>query len=122
MLSQDPLTNYGVLGDSGSPLFAFDKQQNKWVFIGPYTYWAGYGKKSWQEWNIYKKDFADTIKKRDNAEPVPFSTSEYRWTTTGNSSQITNNQKQFQSSFQILRKNWLIINKREREYWTKCNF
>ncbi|HHF6566607.1 TPA: S6 family peptidase [Haemophilus influenzae] len=93
LLSQDPLTNYGVLGDSGSPLFAFDKQQNKWVFIGPYTYWAGYGKKSWQEWNIYKKDFADDIKKRDNAEPVPFSTSEYRWTTTGNSSQITNNQK-----------------------------
>ncbi|HHF6609512.1 TPA: S6 family peptidase [Haemophilus influenzae] len=93
LLSQDPLTNYGVLGDSGSPLFAFDKQQNKWVFIGPYTYWAGYGKKSWQEWNIYKKDFADTIKKRDNAEPVPFSTTEYRWTTTGNSSQITNNQK-----------------------------
>ncbi|HHF3842263.1 TPA: S6 family peptidase, partial [Haemophilus influenzae] len=93
VLSQDPLTNYGVLGDSGSPLFAFDKQQNKWVFIGPYTYWAGYGKKSWQEWNIYKKDFADNIKKRDNAEPVPFSTSEYRWTTTGNSSQIKNNQK-----------------------------
>lgn len=93
LLSQDPLTNYGVLGDSGSPLFAFDKQQNKWVFIGPYTYWAGYGKKSWQEWNIYKKDFADSIKKRDNAEAVPFSTSEYRWTTTGNSSQITNNQK-----------------------------
>ncbi|HHF3505977.1 TPA: S6 family peptidase [Haemophilus influenzae] len=93
VLSQDPLTNYGVLGDSGSPLFAFDKQQNKWVFIGPYTYWAGYGKKSWQEWNIYKKDFADTIHSRDNAKPVPFSTSEYRWTTTGNSSQIKNNQK-----------------------------
>ncbi|HHF3838664.1 TPA: S6 family peptidase [Haemophilus influenzae] len=93
LLSQDPLTNYGVLGDSGSPLFAFDKQQNKWVFIGPYTYWAGYGKKSWQEWNIYKKDFADNIKKRDNAEPVPFSTTEYRWTTTGNSSQIKNTQK-----------------------------
>ncbi len=75
VLSQDPLTNYGVLGDSGSPLFAFDKQQNKWIFIGPYTYWAGYGKKSWQEWNIYKKDFADTIHSRDNAETVPFSTS-----------------------------------------------
>lgn len=93
LLSQEPLTNYGVLGDSGSPLFAFDKQQNKWIFIGPYTYWAGYGKKSWQEWNIYKKDFADNIKKRDNAEAVPFSTSEYRWTTTGNSSQIKNTQK-----------------------------
>lgn len=91
VLSQDPLTNYGVLGDSGSPLFAFDKQQNKWVFIGPYTYWAGYGKKSWQEWNIYKKDFADNIKKRDNAEAVPFSTSEYHWTnTTNHQSEIKN--------------------------------
>lgn len=91
VLSQDPLTNYGVLGDSGSPLFAFDKQQNKWVFIGPYTYWAGYGKKSWQEWNIYKKDFADNIKKRDNAEPVPFSNKEYRWTnTTNHQSEIKN--------------------------------
>lgn len=91
LLSQDPLTNYGVLGDSGSPLFAFDKQQNKWVFIGPYTYWAGYGKKSWQEWNIYKKDFADTIHSRDNAEAVPFSNKEYRWTkTTNHQSEIKN--------------------------------
>ncbi|HHF4687024.1 TPA: S6 family peptidase [Haemophilus influenzae] len=91
LLSQDPLTNYGVLGDSGSPLFAFDKQQNKWVFIGPYTYWAGYGKKSWQEWNIYKKDFADNIKKRDNAKPVLFSNKEYRWTkTTNHQSEIKN--------------------------------
>ncbi|HHF4271560.1 TPA: S6 family peptidase [Haemophilus influenzae] len=91
LLSQDPLTNYGVLGDSGSPLFAFDKQQNKWVFIGPYTYWAGYSKKSWQEWNIYKKDFADNIKKRDNAKPVLFSNKEYRWTkTTNHQSEIKN--------------------------------
>ncbi|HHX0790593.1 TPA: S6 family peptidase [Haemophilus influenzae] len=91
LLSQDPLTNYGVLGDSGSPLFAFDKQQNKWGFIGPYTYWAGYGKKSWQEWNIYKKDFADNIKNRDNAKPVPFSNKEYRWTnTTNHQSEIKN--------------------------------
>lgn len=91
LLSQDPLTNYGVLGDSGSPLFAFDKQRNKWVFIGPYTYWAGYGKKSWQEWNIYKKDFADNIKKRDNAKPVLFSNKEYRWTkTTNHQSEIKN--------------------------------
>lgn len=113
LLSQDPLTNYGVLGDSGSPLFAFDKQQNKWVFIGPYTYWAGYGKKSWQEWNIYKKDFADNIKKRDNAKPVPFSTSEYRWTTTGNSSQITNDQKTI--SVELPNSNTPLVNYQEKE-------
>lgn len=93
ILSKKPLTNYAVLGDSGSPLFVYDKEKGKWLFLGAYDFWAGYKKKSWQEWNIYKKDFADTIHSRDNAEAVPFSTSEYRWTTTGNSSQITNNQK-----------------------------
>ena len=113
LLSQDPLTNYGVLGDSGSPLFAFDKQQNKWVFIGPYTYWAGYGKKSWQEWNIYKKDFADNIKKRDNAETVPFSTTEYHWTTTDNSSQITNDQKTI--SVKLLEPNTTLVNYQKKE-------
>ncbi|HGL9901412.1 TPA: S6 family peptidase [Neisseria gonorrhoeae] len=86
-LSQDALTNYGVLGDSGSPLFAFDKQKNQWVFLGTYDYWAGYGKKSWQEWNIYKKEFADEIKQRDNAGTVK-GNGEHHWKTTGTNSHI----------------------------------
>ncbi|HFC6647535.1 autotransporter domain-containing protein [Neisseria meningitidis] len=86
-LSQDALTNYGVLGDSGSPLFAFDKQKNQWVFLGTYDYWAGYGKKSWQEWNIYKKEFADKIKQRDNAGTIK-GYGEHHWKTTGTSSHI----------------------------------
>ncbi|HFC2133129.1 TPA: S6 family peptidase [Neisseria gonorrhoeae] len=86
-LSQDALTNYGVLGDSGSPLFAFDKQKNQWVFLGTYDYWAGYGKKSWQEWNIYKKEFADKIKQHDNAGTVKGS-GEHHWKTTGTNSHI----------------------------------
>ncbi|HFC6526581.1 TPA: IgA-specific serine endopeptidase autotransporter [Neisseria meningitidis] len=86
-LSQDALTNYGVLGDSGSPLFAFDKQKNQWVFLGTYDYWAGYGKKSWQEWNIYKKEFADEIKQRDNAGTIK-GNREHHWKTTGTNSHI----------------------------------
>lgn len=86
-LSQDALTNYGVLGDSGSPLFAFDKQKNQWVFLGTYDYWAGYGKKSWQEWNIYKKEFADKIKQHDNADTVK-GNGEHHWKTTGTNSHI----------------------------------
>ncbi|HGM2191627.1 TPA: S6 family peptidase [Neisseria gonorrhoeae] len=87
-LSQDALTNYGVLGDSGSPLFAFDKQKNQWVFLGTYDYWAGYGKKSWQEWNIYKKEFADKIKQRDNAGTVK-GNGEHHWNiTSGTNSKI----------------------------------
>ncbi|HEZ2034920.1 TPA: IgA-specific serine endopeptidase autotransporter [Neisseria meningitidis] len=87
-LSQDALTNYGVLGDSGSPLFAFDKQKNQWVFLGTYDYWAGYGKKSWQEWNIYKKEFADEIKQRDNAGTIK-GNREHHWKTTGTNSHIS---------------------------------
>ncbi|UYP52232.1 S6 family peptidase [Neisseria gonorrhoeae] len=87
-LSQDALTNYGVLGDSGSPLFAFDKQKNQWVFLGTYDYWAGYGKKSWQEWNIYKKEFADKIKQHDNAGTVK-GNGEHHWNiTSGTNSKI----------------------------------
>ncbi|HHF2493793.1 TPA: S6 family peptidase [Haemophilus influenzae] len=87
-LSQDALTNYGVLGDSGSPLFAFDKQKNQWVFLGTYDYWAGYGKKSWQEWNIYKKEFADKIKQRDNAGTIK-GDGEHHWNiTSGTNSKI----------------------------------
>lgn len=89
VLSQDPLTNYGVLGDSGSPLFAFDKQQNKWVFIGPYTYWAGYGKKSWQEWNIYKSQFTKDVLNKDSAGLLKGNT-QYNWTSNGNTSMISN--------------------------------
>ncbi|HGO7125279.1 TPA: IgA-specific serine endopeptidase autotransporter [Neisseria meningitidis] len=87
-LSQDALTNYGVLGDSGSPLFAFDKQKNQWVFLGTYDYWAGYGKKSWQEWNIYKKEFADEIKQRDNAGTIK-GNGKHHWNiTSGTNSHI----------------------------------
>ncbi|HGH0179558.1 TPA: IgA-specific serine endopeptidase autotransporter [Neisseria meningitidis] len=87
-LSQDALTNYSVLGDSGSPLFAFDKQKNQWAFLGTYDYWAGYGKKSWQEWNIYKKEFADKIKQRDNAGTIK-GNREHHWNITfGTNSKI----------------------------------
>ncbi|HFB4664992.1 TPA: S6 family peptidase, partial [Neisseria gonorrhoeae] len=60
---------------------------NQWVFLGTYDYWAGYGKKSWQEWNIYKKEFADKIKQHDNAGTVK-GNGEHHWKTTGTNSHI----------------------------------
>ncbi|HEZ1456299.1 TPA: IgA-specific serine endopeptidase autotransporter [Neisseria meningitidis] len=87
VLSQNALTNYAVLGDSGSPLFAYDKQEKRWVFLGSYDYWAGYQKNSWQEWNIYKKEFADKIKQRDNAGTIK-GYGEHHWKTTGTNSHI----------------------------------
>lgn len=76
-----------MLGDSGSPLFAYDKQEKRWVFLGAYDYWAGYQKNSWQEWNIYKKEFADEIKQRDNAGTIK-GYGEHHWKTTGTNSHI----------------------------------
>ncbi|MBF0785215.1 autotransporter domain-containing protein [Muribacter muris] len=39
--SNGPMTTYGMPGDSGSPLFVFDKQQNKWVVAGVQSVFSG---------------------------------------------------------------------------------
>lgn len=44
-------------------------------------------KNSWQEWNIYKKEFADKIKQRDNAGTIK-GYGEHHWKTTGTNSHI----------------------------------
>ncbi|PRL65878.1 Immunoglobulin A1 protease autotransporter precursor [Haemophilus influenzae] len=90
LLSQGALTNYGVLGDSGSPLFVFDKEKNKWVFLGTYDYWAGYNLKRWQEWNIYKEAFAKITQNDDIAGTLAGSSKPYQWRSHNNSSTISN--------------------------------
>ena len=91
LLSQDPLTNYAVLGDSGSPLFVYNKDKGKWLFLGAYDFWGGYNKKSWQEWNIYKPDFAKTVYNRDTAGALTNPNSEYNWKTINNKSSVISN-------------------------------
>ncbi|HHF4932810.1 TPA: IgA-specific serine endopeptidase autotransporter IgaA1 [Haemophilus influenzae] len=90
ILSQDPLTNYAVLGDSGSPLFVYDREKGKWLFLGSYDFWAGYNKKSWQEWNIYKPEFAKTVLDKDTAGSLTGSNTQYNWNPTGKTSVISN--------------------------------
>ncbi|HHF4163392.1 TPA: S6 family peptidase [Haemophilus influenzae] len=91
ILSQDPLTNYAVLGDSGSPLFVYDKEKSKWLFLGAYDYWGGYYKKSWQEWNIYKPDFAKTVYSRDTAGSLTNLNTEYNWKLINKKSSVISN-------------------------------
>ena len=91
LLSQDPLTNYAVLGDSGSPLFVYNKDKGKWLFLGAYDFWGGYNKKSWQEWNIYKPDFAKTVYSRDTAGSLTNPNTEYNWKTINNKSSVISN-------------------------------
>ena len=85
ILSKKPLTNYAVLGDSGSPLFVYDREKGKWLFLGSYDYWAGYNKKSWQEWNIYKPEFATEVLKKYNAGSLTGSNTDYSWSSNGTS-------------------------------------
>ncbi len=89
ILSQDPLTNYAVLGDSGSPLFVYDKEKSKWLFLGTYDYWGGYYKKSWQEWNIYKHEFAEKIYQQYSAGSLSGSNTDYSWSSNDKTSTIT---------------------------------
>ncbi|WP_196252168.1 S6 family peptidase [Haemophilus influenzae] len=90
ILSQDPLTNYAVLGDSGSPLFVYDREKGKWLFLGSYDFWAGYNKKSWQEWNIYKSQFTKDVLNKDSAGSLTGSNTQYNWNPTGKTSVISN--------------------------------
>ena len=44
-LSDNPLDTYGIPGDSGSPLFAYDAQEKRWVLVGVLTTYTGYENK-----------------------------------------------------------------------------
>ena len=88
-LFDKPLTNYAVPGDSGSPIFTFDKQQNKWVFLGTYTYWGGYTNTTWQEYIIYRNDFNQQRYAEDIAGQITADDNEeFIWEATDKTSTI----------------------------------
>lgn len=70
-----PLASYGTPGDSGSPLFAYDRVINKWVIIGVVSSYAGEsGNTNW--FSVMPLDFLEQKFSEDNDAPVTFSTSE----------------------------------------------
>lgn len=66
---------YGEAGDSGSPLFAFDTIQNKWVLVGVLTAGNGAGGRG-NNWAVIPLDFIGQKFNEDNDAPVTFRTSE----------------------------------------------
>ncbi len=77
---------YGEAGDSGSPLFAFDTVQNKWVLVGVLTAGNGPGGRG-NNWAVIPLDFLEQKFNEDNDAPVTFSTSEggaLEWTFDSN--------------------------------------
>ncbi len=66
---------YGEAGDSGSPLFAFDTVQNKWVLVGVLTAGNGAGGRG-NNWAVIPLNFIGQKFNEDNDAPVTFRTSE----------------------------------------------
>ncbi|WP_105490218.1 S6 family peptidase [Escherichia coli] len=70
-----PLSSYGAPGDSGSPLFAYDSWQKKWVMVGVQSTWTGeHGVNN--RWAVIPLDFIGQKFTEDNDAPVTFRTSE----------------------------------------------
>lgn len=63
------IPSYGVPGDSGSPLFAYDSLQKKWVIVGVLRSYAGpKGATSW--WNVIPTDYLNKVMQEDFDAPV----------------------------------------------------
>ena len=66
-----PLPDYGAAGDSGSPLFAYDEQQKKWVIVAVLRAYAGInGATNW--WNVISTDYLNQVMQDDFDAPVDF--------------------------------------------------
>ncbi|ELO4994072.1 autotransporter outer membrane beta-barrel domain-containing protein [Escherichia coli] len=67
-----PLSSYGAPGDSGSPLFAYDSWQKKWVMVGVLSTWTGeHGVNN--RWAVIPLDFLEQKFNEDNDAPITFS-------------------------------------------------
>lgn len=69
-IDNSPLTSWGMAGDSGSPLFAWDTQQNKWVVLAVLHASESKvtGRTNW--YTIVPVSYVDNIMKQDADAPV----------------------------------------------------
>ncbi|EKN3608785.1 S6 family peptidase [Yersinia enterocolitica] len=64
-----PLSSYGTPGDSGSPLFAFDALQQKWVLVAVTTAYSGLTGVA-NYWQVIPLDFLNEVIQEDFDAPV----------------------------------------------------
>ncbi|HAI8688345.1 S6 family peptidase [Escherichia marmotae] len=80
-VANGPMASYGTPGDSGSPLFAWDTQRNKWVLVAVLNSYAGNaGKTNW--FTVIPVNEVNANIEADTDAPVtPMSTTEnINWT------------------------------------------
>lgn len=76
------LASYGLAGDSGSPVFTWDTDKNKWVMLGVYSgYYGPEGVTS--RFTVVPVDFTERVKREDDDAPVFFMQGDapLRWTS-----------------------------------------
>ncbi|CAD5747085.1 autotransporter outer membrane beta-barrel domain-containing protein [Escherichia coli] len=66
--SNGPLANYLIMGDSGSPLFAYDSWQKKWVLIGVTSSMTNIG----NNWVVTTPGFLDQQPKNDFDKTITY--------------------------------------------------
>ncbi|HDO5801215.1 TPA: autotransporter outer membrane beta-barrel domain-containing protein [Salmonella enterica subsp. enterica serovar Typhimurium] len=76
-----PLASYGLAGDSGSPVFTWDADKNKWVILGVYSGYSGIEGVT-SRFTIIPVDFTERIKQENDDAPVTFmqGSAPLRWT------------------------------------------
>lgn len=67
-----PLANYLNMGDSGSPLFAYDSLQEKWVLIGVLSSGSDYG----NNWVVTTQDFLGQQPQNDFDRTIAYTSGE----------------------------------------------
>ncbi|HEZ2638203.1 TPA: autotransporter adhesin/serine protease MspA [Neisseria meningitidis] len=83
-LTDQPLNTYAVAGDSGSPLFAFDKHENRWVLTGVLSTYAGFDN-FFNKYIVTQPEFIrSTIRQYETRLDVGLTTNELIWRDNGN--------------------------------------
>ncbi|ENI9547062.1 hypothetical protein AB0A46_005037, partial [Escherichia coli] len=67
-----PLANYLNMGDSGSPLFAYDSLQKKWVLIGVLSSGTNYG----NNWVVTTQGFLGQQPQNDFDKTIAYTSGE----------------------------------------------
>lgn len=72
-----PLASYGTPGDSGSPLYAYDAQEGRWVLVAVLRAYNGdSGATNW--WVVLPPDFIREEMAKDSDPAVTFKTDQAR--------------------------------------------
>lgn len=85
----DGLATYGLPGDSGSPLFAYDAKEKRWVLAAVLSTFANYDRTE----NIYTIIQPDVIAQafKNNEIQIPLRTKEIQWRNLGNGDSVLKN-------------------------------